>query len=78
MRERPDGVLEAPAPGLTQGRSLPMPKATDTHTPNPIVVALQIAAGNLSTLPAAEGGRLTYQDAILREACDAARVTQRR
>jgi hypothetical protein len=52
-----------------------MPKATHTHTPNPIVVALQIAADNLSSLPAAAGGRLTYQDAILREACDAARVT---
>jgi hypothetical protein len=50
-----------------------MPQATPTHTPNPIVV-LQVAASSLPQPPAARS-ILTYQDAILREACHAAMVS---
>jgi len=50
-----------------------MPQATPTHTPNPIVV-LQVAASSLPQPPAARFD-LTYQDAILREACHAAVAT---
>jgi hypothetical protein len=52
-----------------------MPQATHRHTPTPAVVALQIASGCFASPPSMAEGRLTYQDAILREACDAARVT---
>ena len=52
-----------------------MPQATHRHTPNPAVVALQIATSSFAFPPSMAEGRVTYQDAILREACDAARVT---
>ena len=51
-----------------------MPQATHTYTPHPVVVALQIAASSLPPLPPIGRVTLTYQDAILREACQAARV----
>ena len=52
-----------------------MPQATPTHTPNSVVVALQFAATQLpptQTQPAS----VSYQDAILRDACRTALSTQ--
>jgi len=51
-----------------------MPQATNTHTPNPVVVALQVAASSLSPPPAGRFAR-SYQDAVLHDACRSALVT---
>ena len=52
-----------------------MPQATPTHTRNPVAVALQPAACRLQAPVDRDG--LTYQDAILRDACRAAATTQK-
>ena len=51
-----------------------MPQATHIHTPQSVVVALQVAASSLPPVPLIGHVTLTYQDAILRDACQAARV----
>ena len=55
-----------------------MPQATRTNsytrTENPVVVALQVAASSLPPTRT-QVGALSYQDAILRDACRSAAVT---